>query len=198
MRHGSAVGHDDRSCPSVCSISSSSGSAAGWSCSVVRMLQERGAAGAAARGRRAAPRHSAAPAGLGRPRRPGRADPAPAGKAAGTPAGHPRNRAAVAPPPGHPEVDLPEPEGTAASQRRDHRAHRATRHREPRLGATSGSRASCSSSATGPAHPRSAGSSKRCGSPRRPEGTPTRPGGSSCTPKPRPCWPSTSSTSTAR
>src|ERR1017187_6686475 len=88
MRHGSAVGHDDRSCPSVCSISSSSGSAAGWSCSVVRMLQERGAAGAAARGRRAAPRHSAAPAGLGRPRRPGRADPAPAQKAAGAPAGH--------------------------------------------------------------------------------------------------------------
>src|ERR1017187_8314842 len=88
MRHGSAVGHDDRSCPSVCSISSSSGSAAGWSCSVVRMLQERGAAGAAARGRRAAPRHSAAPAGLGRPRRAGRADPAPAQKAAGAPAGH--------------------------------------------------------------------------------------------------------------
>jgi len=28
MRHGSAAGHDDRLCPSVCSISSSSGSAA--------------------------------------------------------------------------------------------------------------------------------------------------------------------------
>ena len=50
--------------------------------------QERGAAGAAARGRRTAPRHSAAPAGLGRPRRAGRADPAPAQKAAGAPAGH--------------------------------------------------------------------------------------------------------------
>src|SRR2546430_15973076 len=36
-------------------------------------------AGAAARGRRAAPHQSAAPAGLGRPRRPRRADPAPAG-----------------------------------------------------------------------------------------------------------------------
>ena len=30
---GPAVGHDDHPCPSACSISSSSGSAAGWSCS---------------------------------------------------------------------------------------------------------------------------------------------------------------------
>ena len=36
--------------------------------------------------------------------------------------------------PGHPQVDLSEPDGTAGSQRRDRRAHRATRHREPRLG----------------------------------------------------------------
>ena len=49
---------------------------------------KRGTAGAAARGRRAAPRHSAAPAGLGRPRGPRRADPALAQKAAGAPAGH--------------------------------------------------------------------------------------------------------------
>src|ERR1022692_4576020 len=100
----------------------------------VTRLQERGAAGAAARGRRAAPRHSAAPAGLGRPRRPRRADPAPAHKAADAPAGHPRHRAPVAPPPGQKEADLPEPDGTAAGQRRDHRAHRAARHREHRLG----------------------------------------------------------------
>ena len=100
----------------------------------VTRLQERGAAGAAARDRRAAPRHSAAPAGLGRPRGPRRADPAPAGKAAAAPAGHARNRAAVAPPPGHPEMGLPEPDRTAAGQRRDHRAHRTARHREPRLG----------------------------------------------------------------
>lgn len=33
------------------------------------------------------------------------------------PAGHPRYRAAVAPPLGHPQVDLPEPGGTAAGQR---------------------------------------------------------------------------------
>ena len=52
-------------------------------------LQGRRAAGAAARGRRAAPHQSAAPAGLGRPRGPRRADPAPAGKAADAPAGHP-------------------------------------------------------------------------------------------------------------
>ena len=36
--------------------------------------------------------------------------------------------------PGHPEVDLSEPDGTAASQRGDRRAHRAARHREQRLG----------------------------------------------------------------
>src|ERR1035437_6078029 len=65
---------------------------------------------------------------------PRRADPAPAHKAADAPAGHPRHRAPVAPPPGHKEVDLPEPDGTAAGQRRDHRADRAARHREHPLG----------------------------------------------------------------
>src|SRR5271167_4896215 len=53
--------------------------------------------------------------------------PAPAGKAASAPAGHPRHHPALAPPPGHPEVDLSEPDGTAASQRRGCRAHRAAR-----------------------------------------------------------------------
>jgi hypothetical protein len=96
-------------------------------------LQERRAARAAARGRSAAPRHSAAPAGLGRPRSPRRADPAPAGKAATTPAGYARHRAPVAPSPGHPEVDLP-PDGTASSPRRNRRADPAARHREQRLG----------------------------------------------------------------
>ena len=152
-------------------------------------VQERGAAGAAARGRRAAPHQSAAPAGLGRPRGPRRADPAPARKAAGAPAGHARHRAAVAPPPGHPEVDLPEPDGPAAGQRRDRRADRAARHRERLAGGTSGSRASCSSSVTGSARPRSAGSSRRCGSLRLRSGAPIRPGGSSCTRKPRRCSP---------
>jgi hypothetical protein len=33
------------------------------------------------------------------------------------------------------EVDLPAPDGTPAGQRRDRRAHRATRHREQPLGA---------------------------------------------------------------
>jgi transposase len=52
-------------------------------------FQRRRAAGAAARGRRAAPRQSRAPAGLGRPRSPRHAHPSPAGKAADEPAGHP-------------------------------------------------------------------------------------------------------------
>jgi hypothetical protein len=47
--------------------------------------------------------------------------------AAGTPAGHARHRPSVAPSSGQKEVDLPEPRGTAAGQRRDHRAHRAAR-----------------------------------------------------------------------
>ena len=97
-------------------------------------VHERGAARAAARGRRAAPHQSAAPPGLGRPRGPRRADPAPAGKAADAPPGHPRHHSSVAPPPGHPEVDLPEPERPAAGRRRNRSAHRAARHREQRLG----------------------------------------------------------------
>ena len=52
-------------------------------------LQGRRAARAAARGRCAAPHQSAAPARLGRPRGPRRADPAPAREAASAPAGHP-------------------------------------------------------------------------------------------------------------
>ena len=97
-------------------------------------VQGRGAARAAARGGRAAPDQSPGPARLGRPGGDGRADPAPTGKAAGAPAGHPWDGPAVAPPPGHPEVDLSEPDGPAAGQCRDCRAHRAARHREPRLG----------------------------------------------------------------
>ena len=56
-----------------------------------------------------------------------------AGTAEGASPGHPRHRPALAPPPGRQEVDLAAPDRTAASQRRDRRAHRAARHREPRL-----------------------------------------------------------------
>ena len=58
--------------------------------------------------RRANPRP---PARLGRPGGPRRADPAPAGNAADAPAGHARHRAAVAPPPGHPEWTYPNQTG---------------------------------------------------------------------------------------
>src|SRR5208283_4208142 len=70
-------------------------------------LQERRAARPAARGLHTAPDPSAAPAGLGRPGSPRRADPAPASTAASASAGHPRHRPALAPPPDHPQVDLP-------------------------------------------------------------------------------------------
>src|SRR6266480_1324718 len=97
-------------------------------------LQERRAARAAARDRRPAPQPSPTPAGLGRPRGPRRADPASARNAPGAPASHARYRPAVAPSPGHKEVDLPEPHGTTAGQRRDHHADRTARHREHWLG----------------------------------------------------------------
>jgi hypothetical protein len=51
------------------------------------------------------------------------------------------------------------PNRTAAGQRRDRSADRAARHREQRLGDTRGSKANCSSSVTGSAHPPSAVSS---------------------------------------
>src|SRR2546429_586396 len=79
----------------------------------VGSLQGRRAARAAARGRHAAPYQSAAPARLGRPGGPRRADPAAAGEAADAPAGNARYRPAVAPSPGRPQVDLPAPDGTA-------------------------------------------------------------------------------------
>src|ERR1035438_9216568 len=85
--------------------------------------RERGIAGVAARGRCAAPHQAPAEPGLGRPGSAGRANPAPDTSAAGAPAGHAPHRPALAPPPGHKEVDLPEPHGTAAGQRRDRRAH---------------------------------------------------------------------------
>jgi hypothetical protein len=42
----------------------------------------------------------------------------------------PPHRPALAPPSGHPPLDLPAPHRTASGQRRDHRADRAARHRE--------------------------------------------------------------------
>ena len=108
-----------------------------------------------------------APAGLGRPRSPGGADPAAARRAAGSSAGHARapllrwHRRLVTT-----QVDIPETARTAADQRRDHRAGRAAGRENP-AGDTGGSTASCSSSATGSARRRSGGSSRRAGS-RRP------------------------------
>ena len=161
-------------------------------------LQERRAARAPARGRRAAPRQSPAPAGLGRPGGPRRADPAPAGTAADAPAGHARHPPALAPPPDRPQVDLPAPNRAAAGQHRGRRADRAARDREPALGI--------------PADPRRAAEARSPGQrihrppgPQSPEDSPGTatahrhdPGGSSCTPRPRRCSPPTSSTSTAR
>ena len=85
----------------------------------VNGVQGHRAACAAARGHSAAPHQSPAPAGLGRPRGPRRADPSPAPKPADAPAGHTGHRLAVALPPCPHEVDLSAPDRTPASQRRD-------------------------------------------------------------------------------
>jgi hypothetical protein len=124
---GAVVGHHDHPCPCACSTSSSSGSAAGWSgsaghrpprtpnCSCCGMRSPSCAA------------PIPGPAGLGLPRSSRRAHPAPAGTAAGAPTDHPWHRPALAPPPDHPQVDLPEPYGSAAGQHRDRRADRGDR-----------------------------------------------------------------------
>jgi hypothetical protein len=101
-------------------------------------LQQRRVARAPARGRRAAPRQSPTPAGMGRPRGPRRADPAPADTSTDAPAGRARHRPARAPPPDYPQVDLPAPDRAAACQHRDRRADRAARRREQRLGPLAG------------------------------------------------------------
>src|ERR1019366_9564337 len=100
----------------------------------LRGVQGRRAARPATWDRRPAAYPAAAPAGLGRPGHPLRADPDSAHAAADAPARHARYHPALAPPPDRPEVDLPAPDGPATGQPGDHRADRTARHREPDLG----------------------------------------------------------------
>ena len=99
---------------------------------------------------------------------------------------------------GNQEVDLPEPLRSPAPRRHHRHPDRTAGPREPRPGATNASRANCSSSATGSAHRRSAGSSSGAEYLRHRCERPTHHGDGSCAPRRRPCWPWTSSTSTAR
>jgi hypothetical protein len=138
-----------------------------------------------------------APPRLVRPSRARRADPTPARGAARSPPGHPGHRPAVAPPPGHQEMDLPEPRRSPTHRRHDRRPDRTVPART-RPGATSASKANCSSSAIASAHRRSAGSSRSGGYRRHHCERPIRPGDGSCARRPRPCSPWTSSTSTVR
>jgi hypothetical protein len=156
-------------------------------------FQERRATGTAARGRRAPPHQSAAPAGLGRPRGPGRADPAPAQKPADAPAGHVRHSLAVAPSPGHKELDLPEPHGLPVSAEIAALIERlATENNGWGYQRIQGELLKLG-------HRVSASTIRRVLRalkipPQHRSGTRTRPGGSSCMPRPRPCSQPTSST----
>src|SRR5258708_36972624 len=72
---------------------------------------------------RAAPEQSAAPAGLGRPGGTGRADPAAAEPAAGTPAGHPWHRSAMPSSPGQEEAGLTRPHAPPPGELWDRAPH---------------------------------------------------------------------------
>jgi hypothetical protein len=98
----SGVRHHDYPCPCACSISSSSGSAAGWSCSAGQRPPRMQSCWCCGTRSPCSPRQSAAPAGLGRPRSPYRADPAPAASAADAPTGHPDSHQLVADDPSRP------------------------------------------------------------------------------------------------
>ena len=143
MGHVSRRCHSDQPCSCACSIWSSSGSTTGWSCSAGRRPPRTLNCSCCGTRSPCCAGPIRGPTALGRSRSPRRADPAPAGR---------RRCPAVVPPPGHPEVDLSEPDRTATGQRRDRYADQAARHREPRLGGTR-IKASCPSSATGSAHP---------------------------------------------
>jgi hypothetical protein len=96
----SAVGHDDQPCPCACSISCLAGSAAGLSCLAARQRpRTRNCSCCGTRSPCCAAPNLRPPAGLGGPRCPRCADPAPAQKAADAPAGHARHDPAVATPP---------------------------------------------------------------------------------------------------
>ena len=161
-------------------------------------IQGRRTACAPARGRRAAADQPAAPARLGRPGSLGRADPAPARKATDAPADHPGHRPALAPPPDHPQVDLPEPHRTTSGQRRDHYADRAARHREQRLGIPENSRRAAQTRLPGQRVHHPPGPQGAEDPARHRNDAPTRLGEDSCTLRPRRCSPSISSTWTAR
>jgi hypothetical protein len=97
----------------------------------------------------------------------------------------------------------PEPDGTAASQRRDRRADRAARHREQRLGIQEDPWRASQARPPGqrihhPPCPQNADDPPSAQAPKRPSGTPAPRGGSSCKPRHRRCSLPTSSTSTAR
>src|SRR6266566_7831209 len=108
-----AIGNDDHPCLSVSLPDVHPGLRLAGPARPVHRVQGHRGCSCGGTSCRAAPHQAPARAGVGRPRGPRRADPPPAAKAADAPAGHPGHRPAVAPPLGHPEGDLPAPDGPA-------------------------------------------------------------------------------------
>ena len=135
--------------------------------------------------------------GLGRPSRARRPDPTPTLRTTRPPPDHPGHGPAVAPPPDHQEVDLPEPR-RSPTPRRLRCPDPTARPRDPDLGLPAHPRRTTQARPPrrrihDPQDPSSGGGYRRhrCG-PQKP------PGDGSCARRPRPRWPWTSSTSTAR
>jgi hypothetical protein len=135
------------------------------------------------RGRRTSQNQPQTTPRLGRPSTARRPHPTPTRSAARASPGHPGHGPALAPPPGHQEVDLPEPLRSPTCRPGGHLAGRTDGPRERDLGLPAHPRRTSQAPSE---HPRSAESSSGGGYRQQLSEQPTRPGAGSCEYKPPP------------